>query len=421
MDRSSTARFRYTWTPLSHVYADAAVELQGRNDHADRGGREWDLAIETARPLSGSPCSSASTAAPTSSSDTVTSTSMSAQACLTAWNEPNGRPNCPRTPTWETVASERGPAHAEGVAGQGQRRPVEQAGGRVAAPKRWTAADGTSRPSATTEPSDLVSSSSGSGSTERPGRSAWPEPRRGGPRHRARAAGAAPRRVRRARDGPGPTPSSPTGALDAERGRTADLVDRAVDQGHRQVEVTGRDRPSQLVDVGVGVEQGQRLGAEDRCAEAGAAGGGPSELLQDERQLREGRTGAPEGLGDLEPEPSGPGQQCPVRRSRAPPPPGSGRSPPAVAGHGPHLVVDRGNPVRQPTVGSRGRPRPRSPMIVRWISLVPPGMVHSHDPMKSSTQAPDSQPLESGLRSTVCPGTPATSAPKSVRRCSSSE
>ena len=37
-------------------------------------------------------------------------------------------------------------------------------------------------------------------------------------------------------------------------------------------------------------------------------------------------------------------------------------------------------------------------MIVRWISLVPPGIVHSHEPMKSSTQAPDSQPLESGLR-----------------------
>ncbi len=27
-------------------------------------------------------------------------------------------------------------------------------------------------------------------------------------------------------------------------------------------------------------------------------------------------------------------------------------------------------------------------MMVRWISLVPPGIVHSQDPMKSSTQAP---------------------------------
>ena len=37
-------------------------------------------------------------------------------------------------------------------------------------------------------------------------------------------------------------------------------------------------------------------------------------------------------------------------------------------------------------------------MIVRWISLVPPGIVHSHEPMKSSTQAPDSQPLERACR-----------------------
>ena len=43
-------------------------------------------------------------------------------------------------------------------------------------------------------------------------------------------------------------------------------------------------------------------------------------------------------------------------------------------------------------------------MIVRWISLDPPGIVHSHEPMKSSTQAPDSQPLEIGFCSTVCAG-----------------
>ena len=40
-------------------------------------------------------------------------------------------------------------------------------------------------------------------------------------------------------------------------------------------------------------------------------------------------------------------------------------------------------------------------MMVRWISLVPPGIVHSHEPMKSSTHAPDSQPLDIGLVSTV--------------------
>ena len=55
----------------------------------------------------------------------------------------------------------------------------------------------------------------------------------------------------------------------------------------------------------------------------------------------------------------------------------------------------------QDAAGSRGSPRPRSAMMVRWISLAPPGMVHSQEPMKSSTQAPDSHPLEIGLASTV--------------------
>ncbi len=36
-------------------------------------------------------------------------------------------------------------------------------------------------------------------------------------------------------------------------------------------------------------------------------------------------------------------------------------------------------------------------MMVRWISLVPPGIVHSHDPMKSRTHAPDSHPLDERL------------------------
>ena len=59
-------------------------------------------------------------------------------------------------------------------------------------------------------------------------------------------------------------------------------------------------------------------------------------------------------------------------------------------------------------------------MMVRWISLVPPGMVHSHEPMKSSIQTPDSHPLESGLASSAWVASPATSVPKSVIRCSSS-
>ena len=36
-------------------------------------------------------------------------------------------------------------------------------------------------------------------------------------------------------------------------------------------------------------------------------------------------------------------------------------------------------------------------MIVRWISLDPPGIVHSHEPMKSSTHEPDSHPLRRRL------------------------
>ena len=46
-------------------------------------------------------------------------------------------------------------------------------------------------------------------------------------------------------------------------------------------------------------------------------------------------------------------------------------------------------------------------MMLRWISLVPPGIVHSHEPMKSSTQEPDSQPLDSGLASSRLGGEPA--------------
>ena len=59
-------------------------------------------------------------------------------------------------------------------------------------------------------------------------------------------------------------------------------------------------------------------------------------------------------------------------------------------------------------------------MIVRWISLEPPGIVHSHEPMKSSTQAPDSQPLDSGFGSWVWASRPTTSAAKPVSRWSSS-
>jgi hypothetical protein len=59
-------------------------------------------------------------------------------------------------------------------------------------------------------------------------------------------------------------------------------------------------------------------------------------------------------------------------------------------------------------------------MIVRWISLLPPGIVHSHEPRKSSIHDPDSQPLEAGLRSVVNDSSPVTYTPKSVIRCSSS-
>jgi hypothetical protein len=58
--------------------------------------------------------------------------------------------------------------------------------------------------------------------------------------------------------------------------------------------------------------------------------------------------------------------------------------------------------------------------MVRWISLAPPGIVHSHDPMKSSIQAPDSQPLDMGFASSVWAFRPPISTPKSVIRWSSS-
>ena len=69
-----------------------------------------------------------------------------------------------------------------------------------------------------------------------------------------------------------------------------------------------------------------------------------------------------------------------------------------LPGHGAQLFVELtevGAHGRPP--GSLGRPSPRSAMIVRWTSLVPPGIVHSQEPTKSSIQAPDSQPLERGL------------------------
>ena len=46
-------------------------------------------------------------------------------------------------------------------------------------------------------------------------------------------------------------------------------------------------------------------------------------------------------------------------------------------------------------------------MIVRWISLDPPGIVHSHEPMKSSTHAPDSHPLDIGFVQLGVRGEPA--------------
>ena len=61
----------------------------------------YDLAIDAATVISGSwpgpGTASCSTASVTSWRATQFWTSMSAQACLTAWNEPMGRPNCSRT------------------------------------------------------------------------------------------------------------------------------------------------------------------------------------------------------------------------------------------------------------------------------------------------------------------------------------
>ena len=79
-----------------------------------------------------------------------------------------------------------------------------------------------------------------------------------------------------------------------------------------------------------------------------------------------------------------------------------------VARHGSEFFVELLEFVcHQATLGSRGSPRPRSAMMVRWISLEPPGIVHSHEPMKSSTQEPDSHPLDIGLANSVCAFKPA--------------
>src|SRR5215469_14146376 len=164
-----------------------------------------------------------------------------------------------------------------------------------------------------------------------------------------------------------------------------------------------------------GASASARYSASPGSAVATTTRRGAAHLLEDDGHLGKGGARAVQRRWQLQPEPPGPGQQPPVGR-------GAGALlPQQVARHGPQLVVDLGEVGHdQPTAGSLGRPRPRSPMIVRWISLVPPGIVHSQEPMKSSTHAPDSQPLEAGLRSSVCAGSPATSAPKPVIRCSSS-
>src|SRR5690606_11365434 len=98
-------------------------------------------------------------------------------------------------------------------------------------------------------------------------------------------------------------------------------------------------------------------------------------------------------LVDLQPDPAGVDQRHPVDGALLGQQVGRDRAQfvvefAEVAGH-------------QTALGSLGSPRPRSPMMVRWISLAPPATVHSHEPMKSSSHAPDSQPLDIGLTNWV--------------------
>ena len=116
----------------------------------------------------------------------------------------------------------------------------------------------------------------------------------------------------------------------------------------------------------------------------------PAHLAQDHGDLGEGGAGAVECLRHLQAQPSRPGGESQSRGDPGPARPSRSRATARAA------VVDLAEVPHQ-TAGSRGSPRPRSPMIVRWISLVPPGIVHSHEPMKSSTQAPDSQPARHRL------------------------
>ena len=115
-------------------------------------------------------------------------------------------------------------------------------------------------------------------------------------------------------------------------------------------------------------------------------------LLAHHRGFGERGTGPAELLGHFQPDPPGVDEHRPVHRAVL------GQQ---IAGDRAQLVVELRIVGHQMALGSRGRPRPRSPMMVRWISLAPPGIVHSHDPMKSSIQAPDSQPLDMGFANSV--------------------
>ena len=52
---------------------------------------------------------------------------MSAQACLTAWNDPIGRPNWWRTRGVGHRGGQHGLGQSDAVAGDGHRRPIQQA------------------------------------------------------------------------------------------------------------------------------------------------------------------------------------------------------------------------------------------------------------------------------------------------------
>ena len=256
-----------------------------------------------------------------------------------------GRPNCSRTPCVGHRLVEHGPAHAEGVEGDGQGEPGRRDERRPrprSLVNRHTASSPIVTPSADTEATERVSSTSSLGLDEHPGRG-----RIGA--HQYRLAVGIERHDQQDVGGAGVEhearstvqPQSARGRPETERRSSRHVVGASVVEGHGQGHLP-RGNPREQVVAGRSLlDRRQRAAARDDGAQVGARGRRPPELLEHHRHLGEGRTGPAEPFGQLQAEPTGVRQPGPVRRSRARPATcaraGAGQQ---VAGHGPQLVVE---------------------------------------------------------------------------------